>query len=1487
MADVDVMTKQDLDALWAKMKDWFVKAPISAVTANTVAVFDGTTGKIIKSSGVVLGTAASRDVGAVTSGNVGLVTGDAVNTAINAALTAAMKIEGETTTAISDGSTTNPVVIGGQSVSAYKGMVVFYGSKEFVWVGTNWKELGDEGSFALKTTTVTGTGYLTGGGALSSNQTIDIASSVKTKIDNGATAYGWGDHASAGYVKTVKVGNDSYSPTNGVVSLPAYPYAVSELVNDLGFTANTGTVTSVTIKGSGAIVVDYETAITGIGTRTISHANSGATAGSYGDSAAQTPAYGGTFKVPYVTVDAQGHVTAISEHTVKIPASDNTWRPLGTGANDACAGNDSRLSDARTPVAHASSTTTYGVGTTSNYGHVKLATGDMNGATGSDGVAVGKNHTHSQYALAANLGTASTHAHEDYVTAITYDSANRKLQQSKGGGAATDIVTFGTNAFNSTAYLPLAGGTISGTSNTPFQINTNKSGAYIPFKTNGTLRAYVGYTSNEGVFIQNCAGNHYINIGSDGIPKVDNTKIIWHSGNSNLSTVDWATKKLTASDQIVSNVAQGTAPLSVASTTMVTNLNAEYLGGTKKADLFTAFANDNDQLSSTIGGTNKKVTVGYASRSTDTRTELLTGQEFAYRQTAGGGLTYKPSSAVLKRILGNSVVWNQIAANSISNSYYSYSNGQIVISSIPSNFNSGSYEIARIISGHKYYLAIKSNGAIRLFNYYAGTGPILSENQSTIYSYNYNWYLCLGYAQTITPSTYTLRVYCIDLTLMFGAGNEPSTVEEFEALYPNAYYEYNAGTIINNAAEGLETVGFNLWDEEWELGVINGDSGENENSNEYIRSKNYIPIFSSQSYYFKKTYSQYAYVMYYDKEKRYLGRTTRQYFSKNTYGGTLSIPTNCGYIRFINGGDTGGNAYNHDICINISDPAKNGQYEPYKRNVLPLFPLKCKAPNGDIVIITDAKSAGSVRDERVGKKFIHRVGTRAYQSGDESDISVITDGTNTNYPLATPIEYEIIDEAPYEYPIDVLGTERIVSDELVAPFVADIQYGAEQRNVAYDINSLHSNALALKGRASVLESYFTDGIAKNAARLSNTSAIGSITKPVYFTADGVPSACYDYAGGTAVTLNGASKAANTASFYAPTGAGTSGQILKSTAGTPEWINQSAITAGALTTVSKTAWGRTYWTSGGVPDNISGDMSNVGNIAFQASGKNIGGIAYFDTTNLRVGIGTNSPAYPFHVAGDIYAQGGWLRTSGSNGSANGWQSQDYGGGWYCDDYTYVKTYGNRSIYTAADVLAGGNIVGTKGVASQGIANLSVAAISGSNFVTQVKIGSTAYNPSDGVVSLPAYPTVPTALSGFTNDVGYITNVTGNQVTNALGYVPAKKQASTETVTGNIYDAGSKAEVYDVWTPTGTTATFKLPYDPALDIVNYVLVVNNLSSDITVSFVPQVGTAHIIAPSNSLVVPAGKAIEVSYLTQLISSTETVVLSWSSAFSQYTIQ
>ena len=69
--------------------------------------------------------------------------------------------------------------------------------------------------------------------------------------------------------------------------------------------------------------------------------------------------------------------------------------------------------------------------------------------------------------------------------------------------------------------------------------------------------------------------------------------------------------------------------------------------------------------------------------------------------------------------------------------------------------------------------------------------------------------------------------------------------------------------------------------------------------------------------------------------------------------------------------------------------------------------------------------------------------------------------------------------------------------------------------------------------------------------------------------------------------------------------------------------------------NKTAWGQTYLDGDSAFQNISGNMTNVGDISFAATGKNIGSIAYFDTTNYRLGVGVPSPSYRLQVDGQIY------------------------------------------------------------------------------------------------------------------------------------------------------------------------------------------------------------------------------------------------------------
>lgn len=62
------------------------------------------------------------------------------------------KYIGTTTTALSDGATTNPITINSESITAVAGNVVFYGDDEFVFDGTTWEQFGSVG-FANPMTT--------------------------------------------------------------------------------------------------------------------------------------------------------------------------------------------------------------------------------------------------------------------------------------------------------------------------------------------------------------------------------------------------------------------------------------------------------------------------------------------------------------------------------------------------------------------------------------------------------------------------------------------------------------------------------------------------------------------------------------------------------------------------------------------------------------------------------------------------------------------------------------------------------------------------------------------------------------------------------------------------------------------------------------------------------------------------------------------------------------------------------------------------------------------------------------------------------------------------------------------------------------------------------------------------------------------------------------------------------------------------------------
>ena len=166
---------------------------------------------------------------------------------------------------------------------------------------------------------------------------------------------------------------------------------------------------------------------------------------------------------------------------------------------------------------------------------------------------------------------------------------------------------------------------------------------------------------------------------------------------------------------------------------------------------------------------------------------------------------------------------------------------------------------------------------------------------------------------------------------------------------------------------------------------------------------------------------------------------------------------------------------------------------------------------------------------------------------------VIAAGNSTNTPTVEALDftqtmdgdrrvYQSYSTANASYPLLLTSASGITSTSSRGAYEAILN------------NKIYANP----STGTVTATTFSGALSGNATTATTATKLGTAnkgagTKPIYLAA-GVPTECSTYAGGTAVTLNGTSKAASTASFYAPTGAGTSGQLLKSNgSGAPGWM----------------------------------------------------------------------------------------------------------------------------------------------------------------------------------------------------------------------------------------------------------------------------------------------------------------------------------------------
>lgn len=363
-------------------------------------------------------------------------------------------------------------------------------------------------------------------------------------------------------------------------------------------------------------------------------------------------------------------------------------------------------------------------------------------------------------------------------------------------------------------------------------------------------------------------------------------------------------------------------------------------------------------------------------------TKEIEDTEVAYRKSVPNN----SNRATIKNFGGKSVVLNQLVGEltetGTTHGVVFTNNNNNSMSVVGTENEGGNYsklisrEAFTITANHKYLWRIKANDITE-----AGTGYIYINsgisNRLDMYDANVgnNEFLVTATADSnnakisfVGKANETVNfeiadIQLVDLTQMFGVGNEPSTVEEVEAIIGTDYIEYNTGEIVNAVVDSVDSVGFNLWDEEWELGDIAFGTGSNVSSSSWIRSKNYSKIIGNTLY--ALTLTKNIYVFLYDKNNQYIGRTTGliQVASRRE----ISIPSGACYFRLSQELTT----YNNDICINVSNEALNGTYKPYMTPDSKTIPDEVKA------LPLYGASAGNVYNEIdwVNKKYIQRVGS--------------------------------------------------------------------------------------------------------------------------------------------------------------------------------------------------------------------------------------------------------------------------------------------------------------------------------------------------------------------------------------------------------------------------------------------------------------------------------------------------------------------------------
>ena len=355
--------------------------------------------------------------------------------------------------------------------------------------------------------------------------------------------------------------------------------------------------------------------------------------------------------------------------------------------------------------------------------------------------------------------------------------------------------------------------------------------------------------------------------------------------------------------------------------------------------------------------------------------------EFGFR--ASGGKSIKDGRAYIKRIKGNSVVWNQgfpdrewdVQDGSLTREGETYivtPTGEypgIVMNNMRDSMPRAGDKVLILCDfwteggQHSNYIAVNLGGnQIRMVGLEQGKWLPLSlfltaDRKNPLNATNL-------FGASTTQDTQILKFKNMryhNLTRMFQAGNEPTTIEEFYARVATLRVDlnaYNEGEVIHCNTESIKSVGDNAWDEEWIAGRLSTNTGQPNLGNNGITSKNYIRVLPNETYYCGYNAAP-IFAMFYDAEYALITGVNGSNNFVSIRNTQFTTPANASYMRFYVADDNLA-TYNNDILISLYHSGwkaeKDDQYQPYWQDTLPLPIIRKYFPDG-------MKKAGTAHDE--------------------------------------------------------------------------------------------------------------------------------------------------------------------------------------------------------------------------------------------------------------------------------------------------------------------------------------------------------------------------------------------------------------------------------------------------------------------------------------------------------------------------------------------